>query len=164
MLIKSIFHGSPERMTQSSRFSNSAIILVLQWSHLFMNRFPLLRLRMKCKMFNRHNTREITTTKQNTSSKSLLRQCQPCLWFSSWPAGPPRLSTHSADSWCWILEKGRDRPCGNIRVPFSGREPGVVALLGGAQQETGEIRSSKLKPPRPYLPVPGPFYNVFLWG
>ena len=47
--------------------------------------FPLLRLGVKWKMFNRHSTREIVIIKQNTSHGSTLRSHRPCLRSLSWP-------------------------------------------------------------------------------
>ena len=54
-------------------------------------------------MFNGHNTGEITTTKQNASSNSLLRQRHPACGFhpglQDHLACPPTVLTAGAEYW-----------------------------------------------------------------
>lgn len=64
-------------------YSNRGISLQTQQSDTFhseaaadaqsVNRLPLHRLGMKCKIFNRYNTEDIMTFEQNTSRNSTLR-------------------------------------------------------------------------------------------
>ena len=67
-----------------------------------VHRFPLVRLGMKCEMFNKHNIGKIMTIKQTTSSNSFLGHTTPayglCPGQQHHPACPPSVPTASAKS------------------------------------------------------------------
>lgn len=96
----SVFHASPE--------GNKSISLSTQQSDSFysvaitVHRFPLVRLGMKCEMFNKHNKGKIMTIKQTTSSNSFLGRTTPayglCPGQQHHPACPPSVPTASAKS------------------------------------------------------------------
>ena len=96
----SVFHASPE--------GNKSISLSTQQSDSFysvaisVHRFPLVRLGMKCEMFNKHNIGKIMTIKQTTSSNSFLGHTTPayglCPGQQHHPACPPSVPTASAKS------------------------------------------------------------------
>ena len=72
-----------------------------------VHRFPLVRLEMKCEMFNRHNIGKIMTIKQTTSSNSILDHTTLARGLCPGQAVPshlPTLSTHSQgqiqERWC----------------------------------------------------------------
>ena len=67
--------------------------------------FPLVRLEMKCEMFNRHNIWKIMTIKQTTSSNSILGHTTLACGLCPGQAVPSHLATLSAHSQGQIQER-----------------------------------------------------------